>query len=45
MAAQILHGVDQAIKKLRSFHDGDLGVIDVIAWLPKSDIPVTPISA
>jgi hypothetical protein len=31
MAAQIANDVDQAIKKLRSFHDGDLGVIDVIA--------------
>jgi hypothetical protein len=31
MVAQTPHDVDQAIKKLRSFHDGDLGVIDVIA--------------
>lgn len=31
MAAQTAHDVDQAINKLRSFHDGDLGVIDVIA--------------
>jgi hypothetical protein len=31
MPHRTLYDVDQAINKLKSFHDGDLGVIDVIA--------------